>query len=106
MRNLLLAITCFFATVLILSQVAVAADDDSGDPRHTTSAPGEDPNLAKKDSKSGTEAGVPNAGNDCPTGTCFPRTKGGALGDNTNPGASGSSSGSSSGSGSGNSGRQ
>lgn len=84
MRNILLAITSFFATVLILSQVAMAADvDDGGDPRHTTSAQGEDPNLAIAKSNNGTEAGVPNAGNDCPSGTCYPRTVGGRLGDHT-----------------------
>lgn len=84
MRNILLAITSFFATVLILSQVAMAADtEDGGDPRHTISAQGEDPNLAIAKSKSGTEAGVPNAGNDCPGGTCYPRTVGGRLGDHT-----------------------
>lgn len=84
MRNILLAITSFFATVLILSQVALAAEvDDGGDPKHTTSAQGEDPNIAITTSKNGTEAGVPNAGNDCPSGTCYPRTKGGRLGDHT-----------------------
>lgn len=86
MRNILLAITSFFATVLILSQVAVAAEgeaEDGGDPKHTVAAQGEDPNLAATSSKTGTEAGVPNAGNDCPAGTCFPRTLGGRLGDHT-----------------------
>lgn len=84
MRNILLAITSFFATVLILSQVALAAEaEDGGDPRHTVSAQGEDPNLAIPVTKNATEAGVPNIGNDCDSGTCFPRTKGGRLGDHT-----------------------
>jgi hypothetical protein len=89
MRNILLAITSFFATVLILSQVALAESNDGAakeeDPKHTESAHGDDPMSNKNADPASTEAGVPNAGNKCPDGTCFKRSKSGRLGDKTNP---------------------
>lgn len=42
MRNFFLAITSFIATVVLLSQVALA-QEDSWDAKHTTSAPGDEP---------------------------------------------------------------
>lgn len=87
MRNILLAITSFFATVLILSQVALAESDAAKeeDPKHTEAAHGEDPMSNKNADPASTEAGVPNPGNNCPDGTCFKRSKSGRLGDKTNP---------------------
>jgi hypothetical protein len=41
MRNFILAITSFIATVVLLSQVALAEED--WDAKHTTSAQGEEP---------------------------------------------------------------
>ena len=52
MKNFILAVTSFFATVLILSQVALA-EDDSWDPKHTQSAPGDEPLLNTKAGRSG-----------------------------------------------------
>ncbi len=78
MRNLILAITSFFATVLIFSGVAMADINVPLDPSHTTSATSPDP--AKSASEEGgadhNENGVPNAGNKCPDGTCFKNTIG------------------------------
>ncbi|HEY8271180.1 MAG TPA: hypothetical protein VIG33_09860 [Pseudobdellovibrionaceae bacterium] len=85
MKNILLAITSFFATVLILSQVALAEDDENGDPKHTSSATSEEPNSSQASDKTATEAGVPNPGHKCKEGTCYQRVKGGRLGDSTNP---------------------
>lgn len=79
MRNLILAITSFFATVLIFSGVAMADISVPLDPAHTTSATSPDP--AKSASEEGganhSENGVGNAGNKCPDGTCFKNTVGG-----------------------------
>jgi len=79
MRNLILAITSFFATVLILSGVALADISVPLDPSHTTSAAG--PDHLKPSSEEGganyRAAGVANPGNDCPEGTCFKNTVGG-----------------------------
>lgn len=88
MRNIILAVTSFFAAILIFSQVALAESDDS-DPKHSTSATNEEPNQPANQDKPATEAGVPNAGNNCPA--CFKRVKGGRLGDNTAAKPSGSS---------------
>lgn len=79
MRNLILAITSFFATVLILSGVAMADINVPLDPSHTTSATG--PDHLKPASEEGgpgyRATGVGNPGNDCPDGTCFKNTVGG-----------------------------
>ncbi len=83
MRNILLAITSFFATVLILSQIALAQSQADGGTQHSVSAQGEDPNLAETSDRMTTEGGVPNAGNKCKDGTCYQRSIGGRLGDNT-----------------------
>jgi hypothetical protein len=82
MRNILLAITSFFATVLILSQVALAQSNAAEDP---VAAQGEDPNLSINKSAANVEAGVAKVGNDCPTGTCFKNTVDCRRGDYTNP---------------------
>lgn len=79
MRNLFLAITSFFATVLILSGVALADITVPLDPSHTTSATG--PDHLKPSSEEGgpgyRATGVANPGNDCPDGTCYKNTVGG-----------------------------
>lgn len=80
MRNLILAITSFFATVLLLSGVAMADINVPLDPSHTTSATG--PDHLKPSSEEGganyRATGVANPGNDCPEGTCYKNTVGGA----------------------------
>jgi hypothetical protein len=79
MRNLILAITSFFATVLILSGVAMADINTPLDPNHTTSATSPDPmrSASEEGGINHNENGVANAGNKCPDGTCFKNTVGG-----------------------------
>ncbi|MGZ3742782.1 MAG: hypothetical protein ACXWRE_01640 [Pseudobdellovibrionaceae bacterium] len=76
MRNILLALTSFLVTVLILSKVALAGEEPKDwDPNHTFAA---DENSSSKDpvssSISDTDAGVPDAGNKCPSRTCYKRS--------------------------------
>lgn len=76
MRNFILAVTSFIATVVLLSQVALA-QDDGWDPKHTVSAPGDEPaiNLNSGRSPEGQktvegEAPKSGANNQNPCTTC------------------------------------
>jgi len=79
MKNIILAIASFVFTVVILSQVAIAADDDGGDPSHTNGIPGSESSVNETGGGKGrdqkqVESGVSNPGNNCPDGTCFKNT--------------------------------
>ncbi|WP_413289590.1 hypothetical protein [Bdellovibrio sp. HCB337] len=80
MRNLLIALTSFFATVLILTQVALADINVPLDPSHTTAATNPDPNPSSADESGKNITGsVANAGHDCINGQCFGRNVHGDL---------------------------
>jgi len=77
MRNFILALTSFIATVVFLSQVALAEEDkEAWDKNHKVSAPGEEPLVNQLSGKPGdpkqTEAANPESPEDNkkPCNTC------------------------------------
>lgn len=73
MRNFILAITSFIATVILLSQVALAQNEgqEEWDPKHTVAASGEESATNTQGGRSAspgaTQAASPEAGEKCDT---------------------------------------
>ena len=106
MKNFILAITSFIATVVLLSQVALAQSDD-WDPKHTTAAAGDEPltnlNSGRSADPKIAQGASPDSGENNQDPNCVPckamRAPVKRIGDRTNVGdkATGDSSGSNSG---------